>query len=61
MLKVKKRIQNPKSQNNDELIDLHNEIKNLIKNLYIKDQKNKKTINKYADVLTKVRNKYVQL
>ena len=61
MLKVKKKIQNPKSQNNDELTDLQNQIKNSIKNLFIKDQKNKKTINGYADLITKIRNEYVQL
>ena len=41
MLKVKKKIQ-PKTKKDDELIKLQNEIKNSIKNLYIKDQKNKK-------------------
>ena len=39
MLKVKKKIQNPKSKANDKLTNLQNEIKNSIKNLYIKDQK----------------------
>ena len=61
MLKVKKKIRNPKSQINDELTDLQNQIKNSIKNLFIKDQKNKKTINGYADVITKIRNEYAQL
>ena len=41
MLKVKEKIQ-PKTQKNDELINLQNEIKDSIKNLYVKDQKNKK-------------------
>ena len=58
MLKVKKKIQNPKSQINDELTDLQNQIKNSIKNLFIKDKKNKKTINDYADLITKIRNEY---
>ena len=58
MLKVKKKIRNPKSQINDELTDLQNQIKNSIKNLFIKDQKNKKTINDYADLITKIRNEY---
>ena len=53
MLKVKKK--------NDELIHLQNEIKDSIKNLYIKDQKNKKTINEYGDLLTKIRNEYAQI
>ena len=59
MLKVKKKIQNPKNQNG--LNDLQNEIKNSVKNLYFKDQKNKKTINEYADILAKIRNEYAQL
>ena len=46
MLKVKKKIQNPESQNNDELTDLQNQIKNSIKHLFIKDQKKKKKNNK---------------
>ena len=29
--------------------------------MFIKDQKDKKTINEYADLITKIRNKYVQL
>ena len=45
MLKVKKKNQGPKNKNQDEdLIQLHNEIKNSIENLYISDQKKKKTI-----------------
>ena len=59
MLKVKKKIQNPKNQNG--LTDLQNGIKNSVKNLYFKDQKNKKTINEYADILAKIRNEYAQL
>ena len=59
MLKVKKKIQNPKNQNG--LTDLQNEIKSSVKNLYFKDQKNKKTINEYADILAKIRNEYAQL
>ena len=53
MLKVKKKIQNTKSLNNDELTDLQNQIKNSIKNLYIKDKKNQKT-NDYVDLITKM-------
>ena len=60
-MKIKKKIQNPKSQNNDELTDLQNQTKNLIKNLFVKDKKNKNTINDYADLLTKIRNEYAQL
>ena len=53
MLKVKKKIQNTKSLNNDELTDLQNQIKNSIKNLYIKDKKNQKTSD-YVDLITKM-------
>ena len=62
MLKVKKTIRNPKnkSQNND-LTELQNDIKNSVKNLYISDQKKKKTINEYAELLTKIRNEYPKL
>ena len=61
MLKVKKKIQNPKSKANDKLTNLQNEIKNSIKNLYIKDQKNTKIINEYADLITKIRKEFAQL
>ena len=62
MLKVKKTIRNPKNKiQNDDLTELQNDIKNSIKNLYISDQKKKKTINEYAELLTKIRNEYVKL
>ena len=61
MLKVKKKIQNPKSKANNKLTNLQNEIKNSIKNLYIKDQKNTKIINEYADLITKIRKEFAQL
>ena len=32
-----------------------------MKNSYLKDQKNKKTINDYANVITKIRNEHAQL
>ena len=51
MLKVKEKIQ-PKTQKNDELINLQNEIKDSIKNLYVKDQKNKKTIKMNMQILS---------
>ena len=60
MLKVKKKIQNPKSKGHKELTNLQNNVKNSIKNLFIKDQKNRKT-NEYVDLITKIRNKYAQL
>ena len=61
MLKVKKKIQNPKSKASNKLTNLQNEIKNSIKNLYIKDQKNTKIINEYADLITKIRKEFAQL
>ena len=64
MLKVKKKKknQNPKNKSQDEdLTQLQNKIKNSIKNLCISDQKNKKTINEYAELLTKIRNEYAKL
>ena len=61
MLKVKKKIQNPKSKANNKLTNLQNEIKNSIKNLYIKDQKNTKIINEYADLIKKIRKEFAQL
>ena len=56
MLKVKKRIRNPKNKSqNDDLTELQNNIKNSIKNLCIS------TINEYAELLTKIRNEYAKL
>ena len=60
-MKVKKKIQNPKSEANDKLTNLQNEIKNSIKNLYIKDQKNTKIISEYADLITKIRKEFAHL
>ena len=62
MLKVKKTIRNPKNKSQDKnLTELQNDIKNFTKNLYISDQKKKKTINEYAELLTKIRNEYAKL
>ena len=62
MLKVKKTIRIPKNKSQDNnLRELQNDIKNYIKKLYISDQKNKKTINKYAELLTKIRNEFAKL
>ena len=61
MLKVKKTIRNPKNKSqNDDLTELQNDIKNPIKNLYISDHKKKKTINEYAERLTKIRDEYAK-
>ena len=42
-------------------MQLQNEIKNSINNLYISDQKKKKAINEYAELLAKIRNAYAKL
>ena len=56
-MKVKKKIPNIKNKNkNKDVSQLHEEIKNSIKNLYISDQKKAKTIKKYAEILSKIRN-----
>ena len=64
MLKVKKAVRNPKNKSQDnDLMDLQNDIKSSIKNLYINDKKKKekKTINEYAELVSKIRNEYAQL
>ena len=62
MFKVKKTIRNRKNKSQDNnLTELQNDIKNSIKNLCISDQKKKKTINEYAERLTKIRNEYAKL
>ena len=62
MLKVKKNHKNHKNKaQEDDITQLQNDIKNSIKNLYISDQKTKKTINDYAELLTKIRNEYAKL
>ena len=54
MLKIKKKIsKNTNKNQEDEITQLQTEIKNSIKNLYISDQKKKKTIDEYAQLLTK--------
>ena len=58
----KKTIRNPKNKSQkDDITELRNDIKNSIKKLYISDQKKKKTINEYAELLTKIRNEYAKL
>ena len=61
MLKVKKKIsKNTNKNEGDEITQLQTVIKNSIKNLYISDQK-KKTIDEYAQLLTKIREEYAKL
>ena len=62
MLKVKKQI-HKKIINNDqnEHIKNQNDLKNSIKNLYIGNQKKKKTIDEYAQLTTQIREEYAKL
>ena len=53
MLKVKKKIPIIKNKNqHEDVTQLHEEIKNSIKNLYLSDQRKKKAINEYAEILS---------
>ena len=62
MLKVKKKIPSTKNKNqNEDVTQFLEEIKNSIKNLYLSDQKKKKAINEYAEILSKIRSEYVLL
>ena len=62
MLKVKKKIsKNTNKNQEDEITQSQIEIKNSIKNVYISDQKKKKTIDKYVQLLTKIREEYAKL
>ena len=61
-MKVKKKIsKNTNKNQEDEITQSQIEIKNSIKNVYISDQKKKKTIDKYAQLLTKIREEYAKL
>ena len=61
-MKVKKKIsKNTNKNQEDEITRLQIEIKNSIKNVYISDQKKKKTIDKYVQLLTKIREEYAKL
>ena len=62
MLKVKKKILSTKNENkNEDVTQLHEEIKNSIKDLYLSNQKKEKTINEYAEILSKIRNEQALL
>ena len=56
MLKVKRPVYTPKKNNKHETEI--NEIKNAIKNMYLTNQKNKKSLNDYSQLVTKIRNEY---
>ena len=54
MLKVKKPVYTPKKNNKDETEI--NKIKSAIKNMFLKNQKNQKSLNDYSQLVTKIRN-----
>ena len=61
MLKVKKGINKPNKNQEEDISKKQEELKNSIKNLCISDKKNKKTIDEYAQLTTKIRNDYAKL
>ena len=63
MLKVKKKKihKTNKTNQNDEITKIQNDLKNSIKSLYISDRKNKKTVDQYAQLTTKIREEYANL
>ena len=61
MLKVKRTIYSPQKKDNNQLNEIENDIKNSIKELYLKDKKIDKIINKYSQLMTNIRNEYAEL
>ena len=62
MLKVKRQIQKKvKNIQDDEHLKNQNELKNSIKNLYIDNEKKKKTIDECAQLTTQIREEYAKL
>ena len=63
MLKVKEKIHKTNYSKNqeDDISKIQNDLKNSIKNLYISDQKKKKTIDEYVQLTTKIRDEYAKL
>ena len=61
MLKVKKGIHKPNKNQEEDISKKQEELKNSIKNLCISDKKNRKTIDEYAQLTTKIRNDYAKL
>lgn len=61
MLKVKRTIYSPQKKDNNQLNEIENDIKNSIKELYLKDKKRDKIINKYSQLMTNIRNEYAEL
>ena len=61
MLKVKRTIYSPQKKDNNQLNEIENDIKNSIKELYLKEKKRDKIINKYSQLMTNIRNEYAEL
>ena len=55
MLKVKRPVYTPKNNKHETEI---NEIKTAIKKMFLTNQTNKKSLNEYSQLVTKVRNEY---
>ena len=58
MLKVKRPVYTQKKKKNNKHETEINEIKNAIKNMYLTNQKSKKSLNDYSQLVTKIRNEY---
>ena len=61
MLKIKKQIQQKINNNQDDYLKNQNDLKNLIKILYIGNQNKKKTIDEYAQLTAQIREEYAKL
>ena len=63
MLKAKNKIDKTNLNKNqeDNISKIQNDLKNSMKDLYISDQKKKKTIDEYAQLATKIREEYAKL
>ena len=63
MLKAKNKIDKTNLNKNqeDNISKIQSDLKNSIKDLYIGDQKKKKTIDEYAQLATKIREEYAKL
>ena len=55
MLKVKRPVYTPKNNKHETEI---NEIKTAIKKMFLTNQTNKKSLNDYSQLVTKIRNEY---
>ena len=61
MFKKKVHKTNYSKNQEDDISKIQNDLKNSIKNLYISDQKKKKTIDEYVQLTTKIRDEYAKL